>query len=206
MAACSRPFQNMRSTVFPNCCVLVPVHKKDNTRLKYPTGNEGTSVCLRAVLATSWVIRKYLLTSPLSSSVEQAKIIKKNSFLPVFLSYLLILGHILGQECLALWAQTLQHHTVYQILAWLEASSCHSSIKEQELPISKEHVKTDPAVTLLKTPTASALELVSSSSDIFLSIFSSQTTIQNIFLLLSAIKKAMHFHYISLIMKRTNEL
>lgn len=183
--------------MFPDCCVLVPVHIKDNTRLKYPTGNEGTSVCLRAVLATSWVIRKYLLTSPLSSSVEQAKI-KKKFLSPSILSYLLILAHLLGQECLALCAQTLQHHRVYQILAWLEASSCHSSIKEQELlPISKGHLKTDPAVPLLKTPTASALELVSSSSDIFLSDFSSQTTIQNNSILLSAMKKAIHFHYFS---------
>lgn len=76
MAACSGPFQNMRSTMFPNCCVLVPVHMKDNTRLKYPTGNESTNACLRAVIATSCGIRKHLLTSPLSSSVEQAKIKK----------------------------------------------------------------------------------------------------------------------------------
>lgn len=133
--------------MFPNCCILVSVHTKDNTRLKYPTGNEGTCVCLRAVLATSRVIRKYLLTSPLSSSVEQAKL-KNISLLSVLLSYLLILAHLLGQECLALCAQTIQHHTVYQTLAWLEASSCHSSIKERELlPISKGHLKTDPAVT-----------------------------------------------------------
>lgn len=107
----------------------------------------------------------------------------------MFLSCLLILAHLLGWECLALCAKTIQHHTVYQILAWLEASSCHSSIKEQELlPISKGHLKTDPAVTLLKTPPSSALEFVSSSSDIFLLDLSSQTTIQNNFLLLSAMK------------------
>lgn len=188
MAAYSGPFQNMRSTMFPNCCVLVPVHMKYNRRLKYPTGNEGTSVCLRAVLAISQVIRKYLLTSPLFSSVEQGKI-KNICFLPVFLSYLLILARLQGQECLAMCAQTLQHHTGYQILAWLEASSRHSSKKEQELlSISKRHLKTDPAVALLKTPTASALELVRSSSDIFLRNFSSQTTIQNNLLLLSAMK------------------
>lgn len=72
-SACSGPFQNMRSTMFPNCCVLVPVHMKDNTRLKYPTGNEGTSVCLRAVLATSRVIRKYLLTSPYLHQLNKQK-------------------------------------------------------------------------------------------------------------------------------------
>lgn len=66
-------------------------------------------------------------------------------------------------------AQTLQQDTGYQILAWLEASSCRSSMKEQELlATSKRHLKGDPAVALLKTPTASALELVSSSSGIFL--------------------------------------
>lgn len=86
-------------------------------------------------------------------------------------------------------AQTLQQDTGYQILAWLESSSCHSSMKKQELlAISKRHLKGDPAVVLLKTPTASALELVSSSSGIFLLNFSHQTKIQNNFLLLSAMK------------------
>lgn len=198
-AACSGPFQNMRSTMFLNCCVLVPVHMKDNTRLKYPTGNEGTSVCLRAVLATSWVIRKYLF-SPIFISWTSKNQKKKFPFSQYF-ALSAYFSTSSGQECLALCAQTLQHHTVYQILACLEASSCHSSIKEQELlPISKGHLKTDPAVTLLKTPTASALKLVSSSSDIFLSDFSFQTTIRNNFLLLSAMKKAIYFHYISLIM------
>lgn len=168
MASCSGPFQNMRSTMFPNCCVLIPVHMKDYTRLKCPTGNESTSVCLRAVLATSCVIRKYLLTSPLSSSVEQAKI-KKYFLSPSIFVLSAYFSTSSGTGISSVCAQTLQQHTGYQILAWLEASSCHSSMKEQELlAISKRHLKGDPAVALLKTPTASALELVSSSSGTFL--------------------------------------
>lgn len=59
--------------MFPNCCVLVPVHMKDNTRLKYPAGSDGPSDCLRAVLATSRIIRKYLLTSPYLHQLNKQK-------------------------------------------------------------------------------------------------------------------------------------
>lgn len=62
-------------------------------------------------------------------------------------------------------------------------------------------MKTGPALTLLKTPAASALELVSSSSDIFLLIFSSQTTMHSNFLLL-----CYEGCYISLSINKTNAL
>lgn len=56
----------------------------------------------------------------------------RNIFFPsVFLSYLLILACLLGRKCLALSAQTIQHHTTYQTWAELLVSSGYSHIKSK---------------------------------------------------------------------------
>lgn len=125
-------FKTWETRCFPITVLWILCTWRIITRLKYPTGNQDISVCLGTMLATPRVTREYLLiSSPLSPLVDPTKKSEIFSFPRYFLSYLLILAHLLGCKRLALSAQTIQHHTTDWSWAELLVSSCYSHIKSK---------------------------------------------------------------------------